>query len=39
MVLQSMEAAANRYRRHIEPLLALHIDFYVRMFVRVHEGK
>lgn len=35
IVLHSLEAQANRYRRHIVPVLSLSIDFYVRLFVRV----
>lgn len=35
IVLHSLEAQANRYRRHIVPILSLSIDFYVRLFVRV----
>lgn len=35
IVLHALEAQANRYRRHIVPVLSLSIDFYVRIFVRV----
>eukprot|EP00469_Lotharella_globosa_P005877 CAMPEP_0167792982 /NCGR_PEP_ID=MMETSP0111_2-20121227/12890_1 /TAXON_ID=91324 /ORGANISM="Lotharella globosa, Strain CCCM811" /LENGTH=555 /DNA_ID=CAMNT_0007686015 /DNA_START=27 /DNA_END=1694 /DNA_ORIENTATION=- len=35
IVLQAIEHSANRYKRHIIPLLSMSIDFYVRMFVRV----
>lgn len=35
IVLHTLEAQANRYRRHIVPVLSLSIDFYVRLFVRV----
>eukprot|EP01103_Thecamoeba_quadrilineata_P004722 TRINITY_DN1452_c0_g1_i3.p1 TRINITY_DN1452_c0_g1~~TRINITY_DN1452_c0_g1_i3.p1 ORF type:complete len:486 (-),score=74.43 TRINITY_DN1452_c0_g1_i3:267-1724(-) len=35
IVLASIQAHANRYKRYIVPLLSLSIDFYVRMFVRV----
>lgn len=35
ILLHSLEAQANRYRRHIVPVLSLSIDFYVRVFVRV----
>ena len=37
MVLASLEQHATRYKRHIEPLLSVSLDFYVRMFVRVHD--
>jgi hypothetical protein len=35
LVLHSLATAAARYGRHIEPLVSLSIDFYVRVFVRV----
>jgi tRNA (guanine26-N2/guanine27-N2)-dimethyltransferase len=35
IVLAATEASANRYRRTIQPLLSVSIDFYVRVFVRV----
>ena len=35
IVLASLEAHANRYKRHIVPVLCVSIDFYVRLFVRV----
>lgn len=35
IVMHALEAQANRYRRHIVPVLSLSIDFYVRLFVRV----
>lgn len=35
ILLHALEAQANRYRRHIVPVLSLSIDFYVRLFVRV----
>lgn len=38
IVLSSMETHANRYKRHIAPLLSVHMDFYVRMFVRVYTS-
>ena len=33
-----MEAHANRHRRYIVPLLSMHINFYVRLFVRVYTS-
>jgi tRNA(guanine-26,N2-N2) methyltransferase len=36
IVLANIEKAANRHRKYIVPLLSLHIDFYVRVFVRVY---
>ena len=33
-----IEAAAAKYQRHVVPVLALSIDFYVRVFVRVYKG-
>ena len=38
ILLQSIESAANRYNRYIEPWVSLSIDFYVRVFVRVYTG-
>lgn len=38
IVLHTLEAQANRYRRHIVPVLSLSIDFYVRLFVRVYTS-
>lgn len=35
LVLHAIATSAARYGRHIEPLLSLSIDFYVRIFVRV----
>ena len=36
IVLHTVEAAASRHKRAITPLLCVHMDFYVRVFVRVH---
>jgi tRNA (guanine26-N2/guanine27-N2)-dimethyltransferase len=36
IVLASIESHANRYKRYIEPLLSVAVDFYLRVFVRVH---
>jgi tRNA (guanine26-N2/guanine27-N2)-dimethyltransferase len=38
VVLTSLQAAANRYKRHVVPLISLSIDFYVRVFVRVYTS-
>lgn len=38
IVLRSIESAANRYGRYIEPLVSISVDFYVRIFVKVHYG-
>ncbi|KAJ2077935.1 RNA methyltransferase tRNA(m5U54)methyltransferase [Coemansia sp. RSA 988] len=38
LVIHSIQQAANRQRRYIEPLLSCSIDFYVRIFVRVHDS-
>lgn len=35
IVLHTIESSANRYRRHIVPLLSVGVDFYLRVFVRV----
>lgn len=39
LVLSSLSTAAARYGRYITPILSLSIDFYVRLFVRVHTGQ
>ncbi|EGC33821.1 hypothetical protein DICPUDRAFT_48748 [Dictyostelium purpureum] len=36
ILLHSIEQHANRYKRHIVPILSLSVDFYVRVFVRVY---
>lgn len=36
IVLHTVEAAASRHKRAITPLLSVHMDFYVRVFVRIH---
>ena len=33
-----MQGHANRYKRHIVPMLSCSIDFYVRIFVRVYTS-
>ncbi|EKX53270.1 hypothetical protein GUITHDRAFT_40201, partial [Guillardia theta CCMP2712] len=38
IVLSSIESHANRYKRHIVPLLGVYMDFYVRVFVRVYTS-
>lgn len=38
ILLQCIESHANRYGRYIEPLLSISVDFYIRVFVRVHTG-
>ena len=37
ILLACMETHANRYKRHITPLLSMSVDFYVRVFVRVRH--
>ncbi|KAK4053978.1 RNA methyltransferase tRNA(m5U54)methyltransferase [Microbotryomycetes sp. JL221] len=39
LVLNALAQTAARYGRHIEPLLSLSIDFYVRLFVKIDTGK
>ncbi|KAK4048628.1 RNA methyltransferase tRNA(m5U54)methyltransferase [Microbotryomycetes sp. JL201] len=39
LVLNALAQTAARYGRHIEPLLSLSIDFYVRLFVKINTGK
>ena len=35
-LLAALERTANKHKKYIVPLLSLHIDFYVRVFVRVY---
>ena len=37
IVLNTLETTANKYGRHIVPLLSLSVDFYIRCFVRVYH--
>ncbi|KAJ1719263.1 RNA methyltransferase tRNA(m5U54)methyltransferase [Coemansia erecta] len=37
LVVHSLQQAANKHKLFVEPLLSCSIDFYVRLFVRVHE--
>lgn len=39
LVLSMISTSAARYGRYIQPILSLSIDFYVRVFVRVHTGQ
>ncbi|EGN95938.1 hypothetical protein SERLA73DRAFT_111881 [Serpula lacrymans var. lacrymans S7.3] len=38
LVLNTISTSAGRYGRYIQPLLSLSIDFYVRIFVRIHSA-
>ncbi|KAK9683112.1 hypothetical protein RND81_10G117400 [Saponaria officinalis] len=38
ILLASIESHANRYKRHIVPILSVRIDFYIRVFVRVYSS-
>lgn len=38
ILLHAIDAAANKYKRYIEPWVSLSVDFYVRVFVRVRES-
>ncbi|KIK97450.1 hypothetical protein PAXRUDRAFT_824911 [Paxillus rubicundulus Ve08.2h10] len=38
LVLNTLSTSASRYGRYIQPLLSLSVDFYVRLFVRIHSG-
>ncbi|KAK0459763.1 tRNA methyltransferase [Desarmillaria tabescens] len=38
LVLHAVSTSASRYGRYIEPLLSLSIDFYVRLFIKVHTS-
>jgi tRNA (guanine26-N2/guanine27-N2)-dimethyltransferase len=39
LVMGAIAQNANRHGRHMEPLLALYIDFYVRVFVRILDRR
>jgi len=39
ILLHSLSSHASRHSKYIEPLLSLSIDFYVRVFVRIHTGQ
>lgn len=38
ILLSSIESHANRYKRHIVPVLSISVDFYVRVFVRIYTS-
>ncbi|XP_076275723.1 tRNA methyltransferase 1 isoform X2 [Rhynchophorus ferrugineus] len=38
ILLQCIEAHANKYGKYIEPLLSVSADFYIRVFVRIYNG-
>ena len=38
IALACIESHANRHRRYVVPLLSVHINFYVRLFVRVYTS-
>ncbi|WVQ77202.1 N2,N2-dimethylguanosine tRNA methyltransferase [Cryptococcus sp. DSM 104548] len=38
LVMHSLQQTAARYGRYVTPMLSFSIDFYVRLFVRVHTG-
>lgn len=38
ILLHSIDSTANMYKRHIVPWIALSVDFYVRVFVRVFDS-
>jgi len=37
LLMNAIAATAARHQRHVEPLVSCSIDFYVRVFVRVHD--
>jgi len=39
LILHSIATAASKYSIAIEPLLSLSIDFYCRLFIRVHKSQ
>jgi len=38
ILLSSLEATASRHKKYIKPLLSCSIDFYIRVFITVHES-
>ncbi|KAJ8557211.1 hypothetical protein K7X08_002836 [Anisodus acutangulus] len=38
ILLACIESHANRYKRYIVPVLTVHMDFYVRAFVRIYSS-
>ncbi|KAL9427508.1 hypothetical protein AB3S75_029655 [Citrus x aurantiifolia] len=38
ILLACIESHANRYKRYIEPVLSVQMDFYVRVFVRIYTS-
>lgn len=39
ILLYAIQASAIRCGRYIEPLLSISVDFYIRVFVRIHNGQ
>jgi len=38
ILLANLESHANRYKRHIVPMLSVSVDFYIRVFIRVYTS-
>lgn len=38
ILLQAISTSATRHSRYIEPLISVSVDFYIRVYVRVHHG-
>lgn len=38
MVLFTINTMANKHGKSIEPMVSLTVDFYVRLFIRVHDS-
>ncbi|KAJ3614412.1 hypothetical protein NHX12_017986 [Muraenolepis orangiensis] len=39
IILHSVDQRAAVYQRYIKPLLSVSVDFYIRVFLRVHTGQ
>ncbi|XP_031732878.1 tRNA (guanine(26)-N(2))-dimethyltransferase [Anarrhichthys ocellatus] len=39
IILHSLDQRAGVYQRYIQPLLAVSVDFYIRVFVRIFTGQ
>jgi len=38
IVINNIQSHAIRYKRYIEPMISIYVDFYVRIFVRVYDS-
>ena len=38
ILLQAISTSATRHSRYIEPLISVSVDFYIRVYLKVHYG-